>query len=75
MVQLCLLGLYLGIETAPSDGKERDGIETVKIGPFFFSGFNAIPAKVSKGIIMISAPWWIFFYLLQTDSAEFFYYE
>ena len=56
MVQLCLLGLYLGFETAPSDGKERHGIETVKIGPFFFSGFNAIPAKVSKGIIMISAP-------------------
>lgn len=56
MIQLCLLGLYLGIETAPSDGKERHRIETVKIGPFFFSGFNAIPAKVSKGIIMISAP-------------------
>ena len=36
MVQLCLLGLYLGIETAPSDGKERHGIETVKIGQFFF---------------------------------------
>ena len=36
MVQLCLLGLYLGIETAPSDGKERNGIETVKIGTIFF---------------------------------------
>ena len=36
MVQLCLLGLYLGIETAPSDGKERNGIETVKIGAIFF---------------------------------------
>ena len=39
MVQLCLLRLYLGIETAPSDGKERHGIETVKIGPFFFFWF------------------------------------
>ena len=26
-------------ETAPSDGKERHGIETVKIGPFFFFWF------------------------------------
>ena len=75
MVQLCLLGLYLGIETAPSDGKERHGIETVKIGPFFFLVLMLSLQKSAKELSCLVLPDGFFFNLLQTDSAEFFYYE
>lgn len=72
MVQLCLLGLYLGIETAPSDGKERHGIETVKIGPFFFLVLMLSLQKSAKELSWLVLPDGFFFIFFKLTLQNFF---
>ena len=62
MVQFCCLGIYLGIETVSCgliccNGWQgwkgwRQG--RIKVGPIF-SSLKAMPAEITKNIIMMSA--------------------
>ena len=50
----------LGIETVSCllllrDGKGAHGLNLEKVGPFFFSSFNAMPGKKHQKSIMVTA--------------------
>ena len=55
------------LSSVVKDDKDEHGLKLEKIGPTF-SIFNAMHAKPPKQIVMVSAPWWIFFWYLHNST-------